>query len=145
MKTKLLHEIDGKRTFAVVLASGDEAMACLKAFAEQEKIGGAQVTGIGALSRATLAYFDWETKKYQPIDVAEQVEVASLLGDIAIGPNSKPSVHIHAVLGKRSGAAMAGHLEEAHVRPTLEIIVTESPAHLCKAKDKETGLALIKL
>ena len=145
MKTKLLHEADGKRTFAVVLATGDEAMACLKAFAEREKLGGAQVTAIGALSRAKLAYFDWETKKYQPIDVGEQVEVASMLGDIATGPDGKPSVHVHAVLGKRSGAAMAGHLEEAHVRPTLEIIVTESPAHLCKAKDNETGLALIKL
>ena len=52
---------------------------------------------------------------------------------------------VHAVLGKHTGAAMAGHLEEAHVRPTLEVIVTESPGHLCKAKDKETGLALIKL
>ena len=145
MKTKLLHEADGKRTFAIILATGDEAMACLKVFAEQEKIGGAQVTAIGALSRAKLAYFDWETKSYQPVEVAEQVEVASLLGDIAIGPDNKPSVHVHAVLGKRSGAAMAGHLEEAHVRPTLEIIVTESPAHLCKAQDKETGLALIKL
>lgn len=40
---------------------------------------------------------------------------------------------------------MAGHLQEAHVRPTLEIIVTESPTHLCKAKDKESGLVLIKL
>lgn len=145
MKTKLLHEAHGKRTFAVVLATGDEAMACLQAFAEQEKIAGAQVTAIGALSRAKLAYFDWETKKYQPIEVAEQVEVASLIGDVAIGPGGKPSVHVHAVLGKHTGAAMAGHLEEAHVRPTLEVIVTESPRHLCKAKDKETGLALIKL
>ena len=47
--------------------------------------------------------------------------------------------------GKRDGTALAGHLEQAHVRPTLEIIVTESPAHLCKAKDEVTGLALIRL
>ena len=40
---------------------------------------------------------------------------------------------------------MAGHLAEAHVRPTLEVIVTESPAHLRKVKDKESGLALIRL
>lgn len=145
MKTKVLHEADGKRTFAVVLATGDEAMSCLKAFAEKERIGGAQVTAIGALSGARLAYFDWESKTYQPIEIAEQVEVASLVGDIAIGPDNKPSVHVHAVPGNRSGAAIAGHLEQAHVRPTLEVIVTESPAHLCKAKDKETGLALIKL
>jgi uncharacterized protein len=145
MRAKLLHEADGKRTFAIILASGDEAMGCLKAFAEKERVGGAQITAIGALSRARLAYFDWETKRYQPIEVGEQVEVASLVGDIAVGPDGTPSIHAHAVVGKRDGRALAGHLEEAHVRPTLEIIVTEMPEHLCKARDAETGLALIKL
>jgi predicted DNA-binding protein with PD1-like motif len=145
MKTKLLHESDGKRTFAVILGTGDEALSCLKAFATKELLGGAQITAIGALSQARLTYFDWETKAYQPIEVSEQVEVASLVGDVAMGPDGTPSVHVHAVLGRRDGAALAGHLEEAYVRPTLEIIVTEMPAHLCKAKDAETGLALIKL
>jgi predicted DNA-binding protein with PD1-like motif len=97
------------------------------------------------LSGGKLAYFDWESKTYQPISVEEQVEVASLVGDIAIGPDGKPSVHVHAVLGRRDGTALAGHLQEARVRPTLEIIVTESPAHLCKVKDAESGLALISV
>lgn len=145
MKTKLLHEADGKRTFTVVLQTDDEAMGCLRAFAAKERLGGAQITAIGALTSARLAYFDWESKQYQPIEVREQVEVASLVGDVAVGLDGKPSVHVHAVLGKRDGSALAGHLEEARVRPTLEIIVTEMPAHLCKAKDQESGLALIKL
>src|ERR1700716_1371247 len=138
MQTKLLHNDNGKRTFAVILKTGDEAMGSLQEFAAKERIGGAQVTAIGALSGAKLAYFDWETKQYRPIPVGEQVEVASLVGDIAIGPDQKPSVHVHAVLGRRDGTALAGHLLEARVRPTLEIIVTESPAHLCKAKDAES-------
>jgi len=145
MKTKLLHEAHGKRTYAVILQTGDEAVQCLKEFAEKEHAGGAQVTAIGALSRAKLAYFDWDTKRYEPIQVDEQVEVASLVGDIAVGPDGKPSVHLHAVLGKRNGTAIAGHLEQATVRPTLEIIVTEMPSHLCKTRDSESGLALIKL
>ena len=120
-------------------------MRCLQEFAARERLGGAQIAAIGALSGATLAFFDWETKKYQKIPVREQVEVASLIGDIAIGPDGKPSVHAHAVLGRRDGTALAGHLQEAHVRPTLEIIVTESPAHLCKAMDTESGLALIRV
>lgn len=145
MRTKLLHEADGRRTFAVIMDIGDEAMACLQKFAEAEKIGGAQVTAIGALSSATLAYFDWETKTYEPIPIAEQVEVASLLGDIAVAPDGKPSVHVHAVLGRRDGSALAGHLQEARVRPTLEVIVSEMPKHLCKQKDETSGLALIRL
>ena len=124
-------------------ASGPSRSSCRRA--TRERLGGAQIAAIGALSGATLAFFDWETKKYQPIPVREQVEVASLIGDIAIGPDGKPSVHAHAVLGRRDGTALAGHLQEAHVRPTLEIIVTELPAHLCKAKDTESGLALIRV
>jgi uncharacterized protein len=145
MQSKLLHEADGKRTFAVILQKGDEAMRCLQDFAAKERLGGARVTAIGALSRATLAFFDWDTKRYNPIPVDEQVEVASLVGDIAVGPDGKPSVHVHAVLGRRDGTSMAGHLQEGHVRPTLEIIITESPAHLCKVKDEESGLALISV
>jgi uncharacterized protein len=143
MQSKLLHEADGKRTFAVILQNGDEAMRRLQDFAAKERLGGAQVTAIGALSGAKLAFFDWETKQYRPIPVEEQVEVASLIGDIAVGPDGKPSVHVHAVLGRRDGTAVAGHLQAGHVRPTLEIIITESPAHLCKVKDAESGLALI--
>jgi len=95
MRSKLLHEAHGKRTFALILQKGDEAMRCLEEFAAKERLGGAQITAIGALSGATLAFFDWETKKYQPIQVSEQVEVASLIGDIATGPDGKPSVHAH--------------------------------------------------
>jgi predicted DNA-binding protein with PD1-like motif len=143
MQSKLLHEEAGKRTFAVILQTGDEAMRCLQEFAVRERLGASQVTAIGALSGARLAYFDWQSKRYLPIPVDEQVEVASMVGDIAVGPDGNPSVHAHAVLGRRDGSALAGHLQEARVRPTLEIIVTESPAHLRKIKDPESGLALI--
>lgn len=145
MQSKLLHQDDGQRTFAVILETGDEVMSTLKAFAAREGLSAAQITAIGALSDAKLAYFDWQTKQYQHIPVPEQVEVASLIGDVALGPDGKPAVHIHLVVGRRDGTAMAGHLAEAHVRPTLEVILTESPAHLCKRHDPESGLALIRL
>src|SRR5262245_39860208 len=101
MKSKLLHESEGRRTFAVILQTGDEAVKCLQDFAARERLGAAQITAIGALSGGKLAYFDWESKTYQPIPVREQVEVASLVGDIAVGPDKKPSLHVHAVLGRR--------------------------------------------
>jgi predicted DNA-binding protein with PD1-like motif len=145
MQSKLLIEEDGRRTFAVILDTGDEAMRCLQDFAVREKLGGSQITGIGALSEGRLVYFDWDTKYYVSIAVEEQVEVASLVGDIAIDPSGNPSVHVHAVLGRRTGTALAGHHQEARVRPTLEIIITEAPEHLCKLKDPESGLALIRV
>jgi hypothetical protein len=92
-----------------------------------------------------LLYFDWDKKDYKKIWVNEQVEVASLIGDIALDPQGKPAVHIHLVVGKSDGSAMAGHLGEAQVRPTLEVIVEEAPAYLQKVHDPETGLGLINV
>ena len=97
-----------------------------------QSIRAAQLTAMGAFSDAVLMYFDWAKKDYVSIPVREQVEVASLLGDVAEAPSGKPAVHAHLVVGQRDGKALAGHLDQAHVRPTLEIIVTESPAHLRK-------------
>jgi predicted DNA-binding protein with PD1-like motif len=144
MQHKLLHENDGQRTFAVILDTGDEVMETLQSFVERERITAAQFTAIGALSDVILMYFDWQKKNYLRIPVREQVEVASLIGDVAESPSGGPALHIHLVVGKRDGSAMAGHLGEAHVRPTLEVILTESPIHLRKVKDAETGLALIQ-
>ena len=73
----------------------------------------------------------------------EQVEVVSLLGDIALGPDGKPALHPHVVVSRADGSAMGGHLLEAHVRPTLEVVLTESPRYLHRRKDHESGLALI--
>ncbi len=91
-----------------------------------------------------MLYFNWEKKEYEKVPVREQVEVAALIGDVADDPTGKPTLHIRIVLGTRHGSAKAGHLGEGHVRPTLEVIITESPAHLRKVKDDETGLALIR-
>ena len=134
----------GQRTFAVVLATGDDVMTSLAQFAKDKNITAAQFTAIGALSDAVLMYFDWEKEEYKKIPVAEQVEVAALIGDVAEAPSGGPALHAHIVVGKRDGSAMAGHLGEAHVRPTLEVIMTESPAHLRKVKDPQSGLALIQ-
>jgi uncharacterized protein len=145
MQHKLLNDDNGQRTFAVVLDTGDEVLSCLQKFVTQNKISAAQFSAIGAFSDVVLKYFDWEKKAYLENRIAEQVEVASLLGDVAVDPSGEPALHIHLVVGKRDGSAMAGHLGEAHVRPTLEVVLTESPAHLRKAKDSETGLALISM
>ncbi len=145
MRHKLIHEADGQKTYAIILDAGDEAMACLKAFARDERLTAASFKAIGAFERAELSFFDWATKSYEPIPVDEQVEVASLTGDIAVEPGGEPGVHVHAVLGRRDGGAVAGHLNKGIVRPTLEIILTEQPAHLKKRRDHETGLMLIAL
>jgi predicted DNA-binding protein with PD1-like motif len=142
MKTALLNEHGGLRTFALVLGTGDEAMAALASFASRHQLRATQFTAIGAFSRVVVAYFDWQTKQYRHVAIAEQVEVLSLVGDIT-QEDGKPKVHAHVVVGKADATAHGGHLIEGVVRPTLEIVVTETPAYLKRRFDPESGLPLI--
>ena len=145
MHSKVIHDAGGLRTIAAIFEVGDEVMSGLGELSRREKITGAQITGIGAFSDALLAYFEWDKRAYREISVDDQVEVASLIGDIGVNPDGSPAIHIHIVLGRLDGTAVAGHLVKAHVRPTLELILTDSPEHLCRRKDSESGLNLIRL
>lgn len=143
MRSKLLNA-DPPVTYAVVLDTGDEVAAELASFVRTNEVEAASVTAIGAFHDALLGYFDWQTKQYKRIAVDEQVEVLSLLGDVAVAEEG-PSLHLHAVLGKADGSTVGGHLLAAHVRPTLEVILIQPPSYLRKRRDPTTGLPLIAL
>jgi len=144
MNAKLVSEAS-ERTFALIYQTGDEVVAELARFAREHKPRSAHFTAIGAFSDVVLAYFDWPTKKYQEIPVKEQVEVLTLAGDIAWKENGEPVVHAHVVIGRSDGSTRGGHLRKAHVRPTLELVLTEYPKHLERKHDAETGLTLIRV
>ena len=143
MHSKLL-DATGQKTFALVFDKGDEVVAELTAFAKAEGMAAAHFTAIGAFSAVTLGYFDRASRQYLKIPVREQVEVLSLIGDIALAKDG-PQVHAHVVIGGRDGSARGGHLLDARVWPTLEVILVESPRHLHRRHDPDTGLALIKV
>ncbi len=144
MRAKLLAD-GGAKTYALVFETGDEVMAGLTAFAREKGLAGSHLTAIGAFRDVTLGYFDWDRKDYRRIPIAEQVEVLSLVGDVALDESGGPKVHAHVVVGKADGSAHGGHLLEAHVRPTLEVTLVETPAHLQRRYDPEARLALIRL
>lgn len=142
MKSQLLND-DQEKTYAVIFDKGEEVMAGLTAFAKENGLAGAHFTAIGAFSAATLGYFERERRDYKKIPVHEQVEVLSLIGDVALS-DGEPQVHAHVVVGTSDGSTRGGHLLKATVWPTLEVVVTESPRHLRKVHDPETGLPLIQ-
>jgi predicted DNA-binding protein with PD1-like motif len=144
MKSKPIHDGRGEKTFAIIFESGDEAMSGLVEFAKAHSLGASHFTAIGAFRDVTVGYFDWESKEYRKIPVREQVEVLSLIGDVAL-KDGQPTVHAHIVVGRSDGSTRGGHLIEGHLRPTLEVILTESPEHLRKEIDQESGLALIRI
>jgi predicted DNA-binding protein with PD1-like motif len=142
MQVKVLSESATETVYAVVFAKGDEVLSGLTDFAIQYKVGAAHFTGIGALSGALVGWLDLGAKAYQPIRVDQQVEVLSMIGDVALS-NGKPVVHAHLVMGKRDGSTVGGHLWEAHVNPTLEVFVSVDPVPLQKRPDAESGMKLI--
>jgi predicted DNA-binding protein with PD1-like motif len=144
MQSKLIHEAGGQRTFVLVMDAGDEAVGELTRFAERHRLSAAHFTAIGAFSEATVSWFDYDGRQYRKIPVRRQVEVLMLAGDIAL-QDGRPKVHAHAVLGTSEGNAIGGHLHEGHVRPTLEVVMTESPVHLRRTVHDQTGLPLIDL
>jgi predicted DNA-binding protein with PD1-like motif len=144
MKSKLLHDENGLKTFALVFEKGEDIKGPLLRFAAENTLAGAHLTAIGALSEVTLGFFDRHSKSYQKIPVEEQVELLSFTGNI-VQKNGSPFLHAHVIVGKADGTAHGGHFLEGRVWPTMEMIVSETPAHLRRTKDEETGLALIDL
>jgi hypothetical protein len=143
MKATCIHH-DDPRTFVLVFETGDTVEEELLEFARSERIEAAHFTAIGAFSDVTLGFFDLDRKDYLRIPVREQVEVVSLTGNIA-RHSGAPRVHAHVVVGLRDGTTRGGHLMKARVRPTLEVVLIESPGHLRRRTDRETGLALIDI
>jgi hypothetical protein len=145
MKSKLVSEQPGAQVHVVILDSDEEAFAALTRFADETKISAASLTAIGAFEKATVGWFDFAAKSYKKIEVGEQCEVLSAIGDIAIGDDGKASLHVHIVLGLSDGSTRGGHLLEGRVRPTLEVVVTETPSRLRRKKRADLGIALIDI
>jgi predicted DNA-binding protein with PD1-like motif len=143
MKSTLAAEEGSERTFILVLDEGEEAFAAITAFAAAQGLSAASLTAIGAFSGAKVGWFNLDARRYEPIPVDEQCEALSLIGDIATGDDGKPSLHMHAVLGLRDGSTRGGHFLQGTVRPTLEVTVVETAAHLRRRKRADLGIALI--
>jgi uncharacterized protein len=144
MRSQLLDETDGLRTYMLVFDVGDEVTKGLLEFAAEAHLEGSHFTAVGAFHDAVLGWFDWDAKEYRPNPIPEQVEVVSFAGNIAMSPNGgEPVLHAHAAVAKHDGSVWGGHLLEAHVRPTLEVVLTESPTHLRRKVDPRYGIAFI--
>ena len=144
MRSKLVKIDPGQRRWVLAFEEGEDPAELLVRFARDQELGGAEMTGIGGFSQVTLGYFEIEKRAYRRIEVEEQVEVLALTGSVSRSDEG-PKVHAHVVLGLFNGQAAGGHLLAGKVRPTLELIVTESPRALWRREDRKTGLALLDL
>lgn len=101
-------------------------------------------TGIGAMSRVRLAYFDTSIRAYADLDVEEQVEVLALVGNVA-RHSEQPLVHAHITLGRRDYSTLGGHLREGVVCPTLELYLRAGSETIERTVDERYGLPSLEL
>jgi predicted DNA-binding protein with PD1-like motif len=142
MKSTVAEPQPSARSYIIAFDLEDDLLARLAGFLRAERIAAAKFYGIGGFGRATLAYYDMEAKRYLPIEVDEQVEVVSLIGNVATY-NGEPRVHAHCAVGHRDGRMTGGHLLSAIVRPTLELVLEELAAYLRRADRPEIGIPLL--
>jgi hypothetical protein len=143
MQVQLLNPGAEAKQYAVIFYQGDEAFSGLLEFAQKYHVTSAHFTAIGAVSGATLAWFDPQRKMYKKISIVGQHEVLAMIGDIALF-QGKPVVHTHMVVGNSDGTAQGGHVLAAYVSPTLEVMVTVDPTTMQKRFDPATDLTLIE-
>jgi predicted DNA-binding protein with PD1-like motif len=110
----------------------------------KHRIGYATLTGLGAVSRATVAYWNADTRQYEHHVLDEQLEVVSLIGNVSV-KDGAPFTHIHVTLGGSDLSIRGGHFIDATINPNLEIWVRPEAAILQRTLDETSGLYLMDL
>jgi predicted DNA-binding protein with PD1-like motif len=142
MQVQLLNPGQPTKQYAVIFYQGDEAFSGLLEFAEKYQVTSAHFSAIGALDGAMLGWFDPKRKMYKKIPIVGQHEVIAMSGDIGLY-RGKPVVHPHMLVGNSDGTTRGGHVLDAYVSPTLEVMVTVDPVTMQKRFDPATDLTLI--
>ena len=113
------------RTYKVTFRAGDEVMSGMLRFAAAHPTAQAQLSGVGGVSSAVLAWYDPQVRAFKRIEVNEKCEVSGVTGTISTDAKGKPNVHLHLVLTRSDGSTVSGHLISAVINPILEVFVTD--------------------
>ncbi|MGN7707749.1 PPC domain-containing DNA-binding protein [Chryseobacterium sp. 22543] len=127
--------------YIVSLDNRSNIAEALTDFIQNQNIQAGEVTGIGAVSEATLRFFNPATKKYVDKTFKEQMEVTNISGNIS-EIEGKPTLHLHITLGREDYTALAGHLLEAEIQGAAEFIIYPLDTRVVKIKNEEIGINL---
>ena len=121
---------------------GEELLAALAAWCGTNKIGAATLSGIGAAGEIVLAYYNLETKEYENHTITEDLEIISLLGNVALF-DARPLIHLHGSFGDKNLQIRGGHVRKLLVSATLELAVQTYAQSIQRRHDATTGLNLL--
>lgn len=125
------------------LDPGEELVASVQAVCEKHGVKLASVSGIGAVNRATVGLFKVETKEYVKDELTGDFEIAALMGNVST-MNGETYLHLHVTLADVTHAAVGGHLNEAWVSATAEIILDVMEGEIDREFSETVGLNLVR-
>ncbi len=130
--------------YVVRLESGEPLIETLTEFLRAEQVEFANLSAAGAVSWFRLGYWNARTRDYEYHEFEEQCEVVSFEGNCAL-KDGAPFLHLHGVFGRHDFTAIAGHIKDARVHPTLEVWLRTEDVPVRRAHDSGTGLDLLDL
>jgi len=130
--------------YVLRLDEGEEVISSLRQFLVEQSIEGGYFLAWGAFSRLKLSYYQPSLRSYKERTLDQQVEVASLVGNIS-HLNGEPTIHAHMVVGDENFQTYSGHLREGTVKPMLEVFVTPFSGTLHRVWDAQRNLAVLEL
>ncbi|NHJ49516.1 MAG: DUF296 domain-containing protein [Asgard group archaeon] len=140
MKTMVLEQ---QKVHLIRLEKGEELLTSVLSYVKEQNILSGFLSGIGALEKGTIGYFDIKDIKYHHIPFNE-VELLSCSGNIARNKDTdEPVAHIHILIGEKDGKSLGGHLVDGIVSVTAEIYLVETRPIVYRTKDEDTGLYLL--
>lgn len=139
---KLAIETTPQSVHIVRLPFGSDLLQELTRYCREQKIQLAVLSGLGAVSRARIAFYDQQTRAYVERNLDGPYEILALTGNVSV-KDGESFVHAHAVLGDDQGRSVGGHLLEGTIVFACEcaLFVLAGPA-LVRKPDPETGLSL---
>lgn len=125
--------------YVLSLANSCDVVDAITAFCKEMEIVAGVISGIGAVDKATLRFFNPQTKKYVDKTFCEQMEIAALVGNVST-LDGVPYLHLHATFGREDYSAIAGHLLSATLCGAGEIVLEPYAGSLPRRFDESLGL-----
>lgn len=129
--------------FILVLNKGDDLLGSITQCAQDAKLMGASISGLGQVHNPTLAYFTSNPEDKPTLTTFPgYYELAGFNGNITNNAG-KYYTHAHAVLADKKFHGIAGHVNSSKVGLTVEITIVPFSASVQRTVDTKTGFGPI--
>ena len=132
-----------KNHIIIRLDVGEEIISSIMNILKNEKISFASITGIGATNGFTIGTYDVTNQLYKKSNYKGVYEIVSHLGNTST-MNNEPYIHIHMSAADKNNNVVGGHLNEAYISATAEIVLEIIEANVDRIKDPNTGLNIFR-